>query len=340
MRAVGYFEPLPVGDENSLLDLDLPRPVARGRDLLVAVEAISLNPKDVKTRATTWPEPGMPRILGWDAAGTVVEAGGQASMFRPGDLVFYAGSGERSGCNAQFQLVDERLVAKRPHSLDAAAASALPLTALTAYEALFHRLEVLRPVPGAADMVVVFGAGGGVGSMAVQLLRALTTSIVVGTASTEASAQRALEMGAHHVVDHSRPLAEQIAALAMGEPGCVLSVSHTAKHLPDIAAFLAPQGRLCLIDDPQSLEIGLLKAKSCSLHWEAVFARSRYQTADMAAQHHALAKLASLVDEGRIQTTMSRNLGPINASNLKEAHRCLEQGVAGGKIVLSGWPEA
>lgn len=337
MRAVAYREPLPVEAEASLIDIDLPTPRPEGRDLLVEVRAVSVNPVDVKVRSKVAPEPGTARILGFDAAGIVREAGPGASLFRPGDEVFYAGSLIRPGTNAEYHLVDERLVGRKPKTLDFAQAAALPLTSLTAWETLFDRIDIRKPVPGAAPALLIVGAAGGVGSMAIQLARRLTDLTVIATASRPETQAWCRELGAHHVIDHRRPLGEQVQALGLGAPAFVFSITHTDTHFPAIADLVAPQGRVGVIDDPVGIDVTLLKRKSVSLHWESMFTRSTFQTADMDRQHAILDEVARLVDSGEIRTTLAETFGSVSAANLRRAHGFIESGRARGKIVLEGF---
>lgn len=340
MRAIGYQHSLPATEPLALQDIDLPRPSASGRDLLVQVEAVSVNPVDAKIRKRAAPEAGQWKVLGFDAAGVVVETGPDVRLFRPGDRVFYAGANNRPGSNQQFHLVDERITGPMPASLGFAEAAALPLTAITAWESLFDRLEITRPVSGAAAAIVIIGAAGGVGSIAVQLARQLSDLTVIGTASRPESADWVRKMGAHHVIDHSRPMAAQLQALGLGAPAApayVLSTTQTDRHIADIVALIAPMGRLALIDDPEIFDIKLLKSKCLSLHWEMMFARPLFQTPDMQAQHDLLSKVSKLVDEGRLQSTLSEVGGTINAENLRRAHAQIETGTTRGKIVLAGF---
>ena len=336
MRAVGYRTPGPLSAPDSLVDAELPRPAAAGRDLLVAVRAVSVNPVDFKVRAGTAPADGELKVLGYDAAGVVIEAGPETSLFRPGDEVFYAGSIARPGTNAEFHLVDERIVGRKPRTLGFAEAAALPLTAITAWEALFDRIDIRRPVPGAAPAVLIVGGAGGVGSIAVQLARRLTDLTVIATASRPETTAWVRDHGAHHVVDHGRPLAPQVADLGLGAPAFVFSTTHTADHLAGIAELIAPQGRLALINN-EPLELQQLMRKSVSIHWELMFTRPLFQTADMAAQHALLNQVADLVDAGTLRTTLAAHFGTIDAGNLKRAHALLESGRTKGKIVLEGF---
>ncbi|GAA4492628.1 zinc-binding alcohol dehydrogenase family protein [Gluconacetobacter tumulicola] len=339
MRAVGYQSPLPIDDFNSLQDIELPQPVPTGHDLLVEIRAISVNPVDTKVRRSAAPEPGQWRVLGWDAAGVVTATGPDVHNFAVGDEVFYAGSLHRSGTNAQFHLVDERIVGHKPKSLDWAQAAALPLTAITAWEMLFNRLDIRRPVPGTVPSLLIIGGAGGVGSIAIQLARALTDLTVIATASRPETQEWVRSLGAHHMIDHRNSLAGQMAHLPTGAPGFVFSTTQTNQHFADIVELLAPQGHFGLIDDPDELSALPLKRKSLSLHWELMFTRPMFETADMAEQGTLLNEIAALVDSGRIRTTLDENFGPINANNLRRAHALIESGRAKGKIVLTGFGE-
>jgi NADPH2:quinone reductase len=337
MRAIAYTTPQPISADTALIDVDLPEPVPQGRDLLVEVRAISVNPVDTKIRAGVAPEPGQMKVLGWDAAGIVKAVGPGTKLFKPGDAVFYAGAIDRPGANAEFHLVDERIVGPKPETLDFAAAAALPLTAITAWEALFDRLKVNDPVPGAKNAIVIIGGAGGVGSIAIQLARTLTNLTVIATASRPETKAWVMDLGAHHVLDHSQPLAKQIDQLALGAPAFVFSTTNTADHLADIVEMLAPQGRFALIDDPKTLDIMPFKRKSLSVHWELMFTRSLFKTSDMEEQHKLLSEVSRLVDSGRIRSTLTETFGTINAENLKKAHAQIESGRTKGKIVLAGF---
>lgn len=337
MRAVAFTQSLPIDAPDALIDVERPRPEPQGRDLLVEIKAVSVNPVDTKVRRNMPPAPGAMKVLGWDAAGTVVAAGPQATLFKPGDAVFYAGAIDRDGTNSEFHLVDERIVGPKPASLDFAQAAALPLTSITAWEAMFDRLDVRRPVPGGANAILIVGGAGGVGSIAIQLARQLTDLTVIATASREETQAWCRDLGAHHVVDHRKPLAAQVEALGIGAPAFVFSTNDTGAHLPEIAALIAPQGRVALIDDPAGLDVMVLKRKSVSLHWEFMFTRPLFGTADIAAQHALLSELSRLVDAGTIRTTLAETFGTINAANLTRAHALLESGRAKGKIVLAGF---
>lgn len=339
MRAVGYRKSLPITQDEALIDLDLPQPEPGPHDLLVKVEAVSVNPVDTKVRRRAEPEAGGTKVLGWDAAGTIIAVGAEVNEFSVGDAVFYAGDIGRPGTNAEYHCVDARIVGRKPKSLDWAQAAALPLTAITAWETLFDRLDTGKPVPGAAPAVLIVGGAGGVGSIAIQLARQLTDLTVIATASRPETAQWCRDLGAHHVVDHKKPLAAEVAALGIGAPGLVFSITHTDAHLAEIAELIAPQGRIALIDDPQSLDVSILKRKCLSLHWELMFTRPMFATADMAEQGRLLNEVSRLVDEGRLRTTLGEHYGRIDARNLRRAHALIESGRAKGKIVLEGFSD-
>jgi NADPH2:quinone reductase len=283
------------------------------------------------------PTTGDWRILGWDATGVVVATGSETSLFKVGDEVFYAGALTRPGTNAQFHVVDERLVGAKPRSLGWAEAAALPLTAVTAWEALFDRLDVKKPVSGIKPSILIIGGAGGVGSIAIQLARHLTDLEVIATASRPETQAWVRDLGAHHVLDHSKPLDQELAAQGLAAPGFVFCTTNTDQHLAAIIELIAPQGRFCVIDDPATLDIMPFKLKSISVHWELMYTRSLFQTPDMQAQHTILNEVSRLVDAGALRTTLSETLGTINAANLKTAHALLEAGRAKGKLVLEGF---
>lgn len=337
MKAVGYQKSLPVTDAKSLVDVELPKPVPGGRDLLVRVQAVSVNPVDTKMRMRAEPPAGEWRVLGWDAAGVVEAAGPAAKLFKTGDSVFYAGTLNRQGTNSEYHLVDERIVGPKPKSLSDAEAAALPLTAITAWEMLFDRLDVNRTVPGAANAILIIGGAGGVGSIAIQLARALTDLTVIATASRPETAAWVKQLGAHHVVDHGKPLAAEVARLGLGAPAFVFSTTQTDRHFDRIVEAIAPQGRFGLIDDPDLIDMRKLKRKSASLHWEFMFTRSMFETADVLEQNKLLTEVSRLVEAGKIKTTLGDTFGTINAANLRRAHALIESGKAKGKIVLAGF---
>jgi zinc-binding alcohol dehydrogenase family protein len=337
MRAVAYLQCLPSTDPACLVDVDLPTPNATGRDLLVRVHAVSVNPVDTKLRRHVAPSPGETRVLGFDVAGVVEAVGPDVTLFQPGQRVWYAGARHRPGANAELHLVDERLVGRMPATLDFAQAAAMPLTTITAWELLFDRLGVPQG-GGAGQALLIVGGAGGVGSMLIQLARQLTQLRVVATASRPETVQWCHELGAHDVIDHRQPLAQALRAqTGLAQVELVASLTQTDQHFPHIVELLAPQGRLALIDDPQAIDIRALKQKSISLHWESMFTRSLFQTADMPVQGQLLATVAQLVDAGRIRSTQRQHLGRITAENLRQAHVLQESGTSIGKTVLEGF---
>lgn len=334
MKAIGYTAS---GPATVLTDIELPTPAPGPHDLLVEVKAISVNPVDTKVRASMAPEQGRTKVLGWDAAGVVRAVGGQVTLFAPGDEVFYAGSIARAGANSELHIVDERIVGPKPASLDFAAAAALPLTSITAWELLFDRLGV-EAGGGDGQTLLVVGAAGGVGSILVQLAARLTKLRVVGTASRPETQAWVRDLGAHDVVDHSGDLAAALRSAGIDEVNYVASLTSTTAHFPALVEVLAPQGHIGVIDDPDTLDVTPLKPKSGALHWEFMFTRAVFGTPDMIAQHDLLKEVAGLVDSGIVRTTLGDTFGEISASNLIRAHAFIESGRARGKVVLAGWP--
>jgi len=337
MKAVAYKTTGPIDREDALQDITLEKPNAEGRDLLVKINAVSVNPVDTKVRVRQEPEPGGWGVLGYDAAGVVEAIGPEVQNFKPGDAVFYAGAINRPGSNSEFHLVDERIVGRKPTSLSDAEAAALPLTAITAWEMLFDRLDVKHPTAQGGNIILVIGGAGGVGSITIQLLRALTDLTVIATASRPETQDWVRECGAHHVIDHRQPLAPQVEALGLGAPGFVFSTTQTDSHYEDIVELIAPQGRFGLIDDPPELDATQLKGKAVSLHWELMFTRSLFGTPDLAEQSKLLNEVAALVDAGRIRSTATDVAGKIDAATLRAVHARIESGTARGKIVLEGF---
>ncbi len=328
MKVIGYY----ADNEQYLVESELPKPKAEGRDILVAVKAIAVNPIDIKIRKNTQPEADKIKVLGWDAAGIVIETGSEVSLFQPGDEVWYAGDMSRPGANSEFHLVDERIVAKKPKSLNFQEAAALPLTSLTAWELLFDRLKIS---PEQHGTLLIVGAAGGVGSILVQLASQLTKLTVIGTASRAESIKWVLNNGAHYVIDHNKEMKTQLEALNCSELDYVISLTHSDQYATQLVDLLKPQGQFALIDNPQNIDIKLFKLKSISIHWEMMFTRSFFKTVDMIRQHEILTEIAQMVDKGQIKTTVSEYMGLINAANLTKAHALIESGSARGKIVLS-----
>jgi zinc-binding alcohol dehydrogenase family protein len=337
MKAIGYRLAQSIDATDALIDLELPTPQPGPNDLLVAVKAVSVNPADVKLRASTSPAKGDVRILGFDAAGVVEATGSNVTLFKPGDEVFYAGAIDRPGTNSEHHLVDARLAGRKPTTLSFSESAALPLTSITAWELLFDRLSVQYGKKTQTGTLLIINGAGGVGSILTQLARRLTGLTVVVTASRPETIEWCHKMGAHHVINHHRPLAEGLNEIGIKEVEYVASLTATDKHLPDIAAIIAPQGKLALIDDPDVLDITSLKLKCVSVHWELMFTRSLFQTRDMIEQHRLLTDVAELVDAGVLRTTLTNDAGQISATNLLRVHALVESGRTFGKTVLSGF---
>ncbi|UZE24463.1 zinc-binding alcohol dehydrogenase family protein [Pseudomonas sp. B21-056] len=337
MKTIAYYHSLPITDPQSLQDIELPEPVAGPRDLLVEVKAISVNPVDTKVRQNVQPEGGAAKVLGWDVAGVVKAVGSEVSLFKAGDKVFYAGSIARAGGNSELHAVDERIVGHMPRTLGFAEAAALPLTAITAWELLFERLQIQEGQAPSDQSLLIVGAAGGVGSILTQLASRLTGLKVIGTASRPQTQDWVRSLGADLVIDHSQPLSVVMKEAGQHQVTHVASLTQTDQHLDQLVEALAPQGKLALIDDPKALDVTKLKRKSLSLHWEFMYTRSLFETADMIEQHNLLNRVAGLIDAGTLKTTVGEHFGTINAENLRRAHALLESGKAKGKIVLEGF---
>ncbi len=336
MKAVALTHYLPVDDPKAFLDVELPRPAPSGRDLLVAVKAVSINPVDTKVRSPKDTVEKSPRVLGWDASGVVEAVGPDVTLFKPGDEVYYAGDITRPGSDSEFQLVDERIVGFKPKSLGFAEAAALPLTTITAYEAFFDRLGIDRDGADKGQSVLVIGAGGGVGSIAIQLAKAAGL-VVIATASRPETENWVRELGADHVVNHRKPMVEQVRALGFQHVDHV-AIFNDMRHWETAVELIRPQGGIVTIDDTDlPMPMDGMKMKAASLHWEFMFARAMHQTPDMIEQHKLLNHVAKEIDAGRIRTTLDKVISPINAANMREGHRLIESGTAKGKIVLEGW---
>jgi NADPH2:quinone reductase len=338
MKAVGYFKSLALSEAESLIDFTADSPVPKGRDLRVAVKAVSVNPVDTKVRMRAQPGPGEPaKVLGYDAAGVVEAVGPDVTLFKVGDEVFYAGSMLRPGTNSEFHLVDERIVGKKPKSLSFAQATAVPLTGITAWEMLFDRLSVARDTKTDGRALLVIGGAGGVGSMLIQLARKLTGLTVIATASRPETRDWCVKLGAHHVIDHAKPMADQIKALGALNVALIASAVGTEQHFPAFIDIVAPQGKIAMIEAPKTIDAAPIMRKSVSLHWELMFTRSMFGTPDMIEQHNLLNEISAMIDAGQIVTTAAMELSPINAANLKKAHAQVESGKTIGTVVLQGW---
>ncbi len=337
MKAIGLYNYLPIEDNNSLQDVEVAKPEVSGRDLLVAVKAISVNPVDTKIRAPKDEVETTPRILGWDASGEVTAIGSEVEHYAVGDQVYYAGDITRPGSNSEFQLVDERIVGTKPASISFAEAAALPLTSITAWEALFDRLNISPHGDDAGKSILIIGGAGGVGSIAIQLASKIAKLNVIATASRDESRDWCLQRGANSVINHRKSLNEELAALGITYVDYILCLNNTDQHWEAMVEIIKPQGQICSIVETSNVDLNLLKSKSASFVWEFMFTRSMYQTPDMIEQQQLLNKISELIDNGELVTTASNIIQPINAENLRKAHAMIEQGNSIGKVVLADW---
>ncbi len=334
MKAIGYNQAGPITAPDALIEFETGTPELRPHDLLVEVKGISLNPVDVKVRANRGPEAGT-KIIGYDAAGIVMEVGSEVSKFKVGEEVFYAGDLTRSGTNSELHAVDERIVGLKPKSLDFAEAAALPLTSITAWEILFDCFA-LKEGEGKGESLLIIGGAGGVGSILIQLAKKLTGLTVIATASRPETVKWVKKMGADHVISHRGSLVEQMKSLGI-EPRYVASLNGTEQHFPGIVELIKPRGHIALIDDPQNLDINSIKRKALSFSWELMFTRSMFQTDDMDKQHDLLNRVSELIDNGSLISTMTNKLGKLSVETLKAAHVLQESGSVIGKNVLEGF---
>lgn len=337
MKAIALTHYLPINNPQSLQDVELPMPELQARDLLVRVSAIAVNPVDTKVRKPKDKVEPVPKVLGWDATGEVVDVGAQVTKFKVGDMVYYSGDITRQGCNAEYQAIDERIVAQRPSTLSSEQAAALPLTAITAWEALFDRLGIAEEASkNQAKSLLIIGGAGGVGSIAIQLAKVVAGLQVIATASRPETAAWVKSLGADVVVNHHNLLTEMTALNI--QPDYILCNNDTDGYFETMAKLIKPQGKICsIVETTQPINLDLLKTKSATFVWEFMFTRSMFQTQDMAMQGEILAKIVQLIDNGSIKTTLNQVLSPINAENLRKAHAQIEAGNTIGKIVLSGW---
>lgn len=338
MKAIGISDYLPANNEKCFVDFDAPKIAPTGRDLLVAVKAIAVNPVDVKVRAGRGDNntENPPRVIGWDASGVIEAVGPDVRTFAVGDEVYYSGDITRPGCNSEFQLIDERIVGKKPRSLSHAEAAALPLTTITAYESFFDRLGIDRDGGNSGQSILIIGAGGGVGSIALQLAKHAGLKIIA-TASRPETTQWVQKLGADHVVNHREDMVAQVREHGFQHIDHI-AIFNDMRHWEAAVELIRPQGGIVTIDDtnlPMPMET--MKMKAASLHWEFMFARSMHQTDDMIEQQNLLNWVADEIDAGRMVTTVTEVLSPISASTLREAHQRIETGATQGKIVLEGF---
>jgi zinc-binding alcohol dehydrogenase family protein len=336
MKAVAFTDSLPIDDIHSLIDIEVPTPTATGRDILVEVKAISVNPVDYKIRQNVPPIDGQAKILGWDASGVIIEIGQDVENYQVGDHVYYAGDLTRPGSNAQYQLVDERIVGIKPANLSFAESAALPLTSITAWELLFEHLQ-LGNEDTERPILLVTGAAGGVGSILIQLAKQLTNAIIIATASRDATQAWVKSLGADHVINHHHDIKQQLLDIGINEITHAAGLNATESYFSTFVELLVPFGKIAIIDDRKNIDIGIIKKKSLSFHWEFMFARSMFKAKDMCEQSMLLNKIATLVEEEKVRTTLNQTLGTINAINLRKAHQLLEAGQAQGKVVLTGF---
>ena len=337
MKAIGLTHYLPIDDRNSLQDVELPVPTPGPRDLLVRVKAVSVNPVDTKVRSTV-KDASEPKILGYDAAGIVEAVGDEVSLFKPGDEVFYAGDITRSGTNAELHLVDERIVGRKPTSLDFAESAALPLTSLTTWELMFERMRIDIDGKNRGQTLLILSGAGGVGSMAIQLAK-YAGLVVIATASRPETQIWCKSLGADYVIDHRKSIANELKSIGFSKVDFIVNFVDTDGYWKLMSELIAPQGHIgCIVEPKKDVYVGNpLKDASIGIHWESMFTRSRYKTADMIEQHKILDRVADLVDAGKIRTTLQKTFSPINAANLREAHKLIESGKSIGKVALGGW---
>ncbi len=338
MKAVALTRYLPIADPESLVDVTLPDPKPDGHDILVKVEAVSVNPVDTKQRAPNPKVEATPRVLGYDAAGTVAAVGPEVTLFKPGDEVYYAGDVTRPGSNSELQLVDERIVGRKPKSLDFAQAAAIPLTAITAWEAYFDRMKIDAGGKHRGASLLIIGGAGGVGSIGIQIAKVVAGLNVIATASRPETVAWVKELGADHVVDHAKPLRPQLEALGLKSVDYIANFNDTDRYWDQMGDLVAPQGAVCMIVGPKGpLAQDAVRGKSASVCWELMFTRPRFKTPDMVEQHRLLTRVAELIDGKRIRGTMREALRPINSANMRAAHAKLESGTTIGKLVVAGW---
>lgn len=337
MKAFGVSQYLPAGHPNCFAECYLNLPSPGKRDLQVHVRAVSVNPIDCKVRASVQGRLMTPKILGWDVAGVVTAVGERVRLFQPGDEVYYAGSILRPGCNSEYHLVDERIVGRKPRCLSFAAAAALPLTTVTAWESLFERLTISpESCRDSTATILIIGGAGGVGSMAIQLAKYAGLR-VVATASRDVSRQWCLELGADDCVNHHKDLETELERISLKSVDYILCLNDTNHYWQPMAAVIKPQGNICAVVSAQAPpDLNLLKNKSVTFAWEFMFTKAKYETDDMISQHKLLNRVAELVEQGVIKSTMTENLGPLNAASLAQAHKRLESRKMVGKLVLSG----
>jgi len=335
MKAVGFKTSLPIAEAESFIEFETDKPQPSGQELLVKVKAVSLNPVDFKVRQNSAKNTVLetPKVIGWDAVGVVEAVGAEVTLFKPGDEVFYAGDINKAGSNAQYQLIDERIVGRKPAALSDEEAAAVPLTALTAWEIFFDRMRLSRERDENKALLIIGGAGG-VGSIAIQIAKKLLGLKVIATASRPESIEWCRQMGADVVVNHKN-LAEEVRKVGFQYVDFIVDFVDTNLYWDTMADLIMPQGHIASITgSAQPVLLNKIKGKSVSFSWELMFTRSTFQTEDMVAQHHILNKVADLLDKGVLKTTLTSTLHGLSADNLKKAHAQLESGTTIGKLVI------
>lgn len=336
MKAIVIHQPNTINDLQPFSEIDIDKPVPKGKDILVKIKAISINPADLKVKKSYKSENNIPKILGWDAVGIVDDIGNEVLNFKVGDEVYYAGAIDRPGSYAEYQLVDERIVAKKPRILSYANSAAYPLVSLTAWEALFDRLMInnKNSDDDKGESILIIGGAGGVGSIAIQLIKILTKIKVIATASRPESTKWVHQLGADHIINHHNSLVEQFKNQNLEKIKYVFSTNSTERYVSDLKEILQPQGKLVLIDDPDFFDVSLFKAKSISINWEFMFTRSLFQTKDLNKQSTILEEISNLIEKSKIKNINTLTLNGLSVQNIEKAHSLLETNSTIGKITI------
>ncbi|PHR72417.1 MAG: NADPH:quinone reductase [Arcobacter sp.] len=335
MKVIAVYEALPSNNDNCFEMIEVEIPVALGHDILIKIAAISINPVDSKERLGIKGRLKEALVLGWDACGEVIAVGESVKKFKIGDIVMSAGDITRAGSYAQYQLLDERITSLKPKKLSRQEAATLPLTTLVAWESLFDRLEITKDTFEKPALLII-GAAGGLGSMAIQFARQLSTCTIIATASREESKEWCLALGAHYVIDHSKDLEEQIKALGFENIPYILNCSNNIPYWEIMSRIVSPEGSICLVASTKAkLDLDLYMEKSVRINYELMFTRSIFKTDKMAVQGEILSKVAKMIDEGSIRHIMTKSFGDMSTQSLSEAHAYIEKGHMLGKMSLS-----
>lgn len=335
MKAIGFKQSLPITEKESFIEFEMEKPTPTGYDLLVKISAISVNPVDFKIRRNAAKDTVLdtPKIIGWDAVGIVEAVGDTISRFKMGDAVYYAGDITRSGSNAEYQLIDERIAGRKPKNLSDAEAAAIPLTGLTAWESLFDRIKV-NPQTDRGKTVLILAGAGGVGSIAIQIAKKVAGLTVIATASRADSENWCKSLGADFVVNHHNLKAE-LEKIGHSQVDYILDFADLGSYWETAAEIIKPQGHIVSITgSSKQLNLDLLKTKSVSFSWELMYTRSMFTTGDIERQHQILNKIADLLEAGTLKTTLTTTLKGFTVANLKEAHKMQESGKTIGKTVI------